>query len=170
MNALDLVVLAVLAYMVVRGLLRGFADTLFSLLAWVLAFLIGKWGAVALAPLFGIANPGLRYFVGFAVVFLVVLVGVLLVGVLLVGHVIAATLRALGLGPADSVLGGAAALVKGLVVLTGLTVAAGLTALPQTDFWREAAVAKPLQGLAMRALPWLPAELAEHVRFDSTNG
>lgn len=165
MNALDLVVLVVLAYMVVRGLLRGFTDTMFSLLAWVLAFLIGKWGAVALAPLFGIANPGLRYFVGFAVVFLVVLVSVLLVG-----HFIGATLRALGLGPADSVLGGVAGLAKALVVLIGFTVAAGLTALPQTDFWREAAVAKPLQGLAMRALPWLPAELAEHVRFDSTNG
>ena len=71
MTTLDFVVLILLGYMVVRGLLRGFADTVFSLLAWVLAFYVGKWGAVALAPLFGIDTPGLRYFVAFAVVFLV---------------------------------------------------------------------------------------------------
>lgn len=165
MTLLDWVVLAVLGYMVVRGLLRGFADTVFSLLAWVLAFYVGKWGAVALAPLFGIDTPGLRYFVAFAVVFLVVLIGVLLVG-----HLISASLRALGLGPADSVLGGVAGLVRGLVVLTVLTLAAGLTALPRTDFWQNAALAQPLQRLAVVALPWLPAELAEHVRFDSSNG
>lgn len=165
MNGLDLVVVAVLGFTLVRGLMRGLADTLFSFAAWVLAFYIGKWGAVVLAPLFGIENPALRYFVGFAVVFVLVLVGVLLVG-----HLLSATLRAIGLGPADTVLGGLAGALKGLAILIGLTVAAGLTALPQTDFWRHAAFSHTLQTLATFALPWLPDELAQHVHFESIPG
>ena len=48
---LDLIVLLVLVLTVVRGLMRGMVDTLFSLAAWVLAFVLGKWGALVVAPL-----------------------------------------------------------------------------------------------------------------------
>lgn len=160
MNALDIVVLVILAYMTIRGLMRGFVDTVFSLLAWVLAFKIGQWGTLGLAPLFGIDNPGLRYFVSFAVVFIVVLVAVLLIG-----HLLGATLRSLGLGAVDGVFGGLAGMLKAVVVLLGFTLAAGLTALPQTELWRNAALTGPFEGLARHALAWLPAELAEHIHY-----
>ena len=48
-----------------------------------------------------------------------------LVVVLLAGHAVAALVRAVGLGPADKVLGGLIGMVKGLVILTGFSVAAG---------------------------------------------
>ncbi len=163
MNALDVVVLLILLFAVVRGLMRGLVDTLFSLAAWVLAFIAGKWGAVLAAPLlpFGADNPGVRYFAGFAVVFLAVLIGVLLLG-----HALAALIKAAGLGAADTVLGGVLGLAKGLVILVGLTLAAGLTSLPRTDFWQQSALSGSLQTLARAALPLVPADMAKYVRFE----
>ena len=163
MSMLDLIVLLVLILAVVRGLMRGMVDTLFSLVAWVLAFMLGKWGALIMAPLLpvGIENPAIRYFVGFAVVFLLVLIGVLLLG-----HALASLVKAVGLGSADKVLGGVLGLAKGLVILIGLTLAAGLTSLPRTDFWKQAMLSGSLQAMALRALPLLPAKVAKYVRFE----
>jgi len=160
---LDLIVLLVLVLTVVRGLMRGMVDTLFSLAAWILAFVLGKWGALVVAPLLpiGIESPSIRYFVGFAVVFLVVLIGVLLLG-----HVMATLVKAAGLGGADTVLGGVLGLAKGLVILVGLTLAAGLTSLPRTDFWKQARVSGTLQAMAQRALPLVPADVAKYIRFE----
>lgn len=163
MSMLDLIVLLVLILAVVRGLMRGMVDTLFSLAAWILAFLLGKWGALMVAPLLPIAieNPAIRYFAGFAVVFLVVLIGVLLLG-----HALASLVKAAGLGGTDKLLGGVLGLAKGLVILIGLTLAAGLTSLPRTDFWKQASLSHSLQVMAQFALPLLPADMAKYVRFE----
>jgi membrane protein required for colicin V production len=163
MSMLDLIVLLVLILTVVRGLMRGMIDTLFSLAAWMLAFVLGKWGALLVAPLLpiGVDNPAIRYFAGFAVVFLVALIGVLLLG-----HALAALVRAVGLGSADTLLGGALGLAKGLVILVGLTLAAGLTSLPRTEFWKQAMLSGSLQAMAQRALPLLPVDVSKYVRFE----
>jgi len=163
MSLLDIIVLLVLVLTVVRGLMRGLIDTLFSLLAWMLAFVLGKWGALIAAPLLPIAveNPGIRYFAGFAVVFLVVLIGVLLLG-----HALATLVKAVGLGSADTLLGGVLGLAKGVVILIGLTLAAGLTSLPRTEFWKQAMLSGSLQAMAQHALPLLPDDVAKYVRFE----
>ena len=163
MSLLDIIVLLILVLTVVRGLMRGMIDTLFSLAAWVLAFLLGKWGALMVAPMLpiGVENPAIRYFAGFMVVFLV-----MLIGVLLLGHALASLVKAVGLGGADKVLGGVLGLAKGLVILVGLTIAAGLTSLPRTEFWKQAALSGSLQAMAMRTLPLIPDDMAKHVRFD----
>ena len=163
MSMLDVIVLLVLVLTVVRGLMRGMVDTLFSLAAWVLAFLLGKWGALMVAPLLpiGIENPAIRYFAGFAVIFLAVLIGVLLLG-----HALASLVKAVGLGGADKVLGGVLGLTKGLVILIGLTLAAGLTSLPRTEFWKQAALSGSLQTMALRTLPLVPDDMVKYVRFE----
>jgi membrane protein required for colicin V production len=163
MSLLDLIVLLVLVLAVVRGLMRGMIDTLFSLAAWILAFVLSKWGAVWVAPLLpiGVESTGIRYFAGFAVIFLVVLIGVLLLG-----HGLATLVKAVGLGSVDKVLGGVLGLAKGLVILTGFTLAAGLTSLPRTDFWKQAMLSGSLQAMAQRALPLVPKDVAKYVRFE----
>lgn len=163
MSMLDLVVSLILLLAVVRGLMRGMVDSLFSLAGWILAFVAGKWGASLLAPLLpaAIDMPSIRYFVAFAVIFLLVLLAVLLLG-----HVVGAAVRSVGLGSADRVLGGVVGLAKGLVILVGLTLAAGLTSLPRTDFWKQASLSGNLQMMAQGVLPLVPADVAKHVRFD----
>lgn len=163
MSMLDLIILLVLIFTVVRGLMRGMIDTLFSLAAWILAFMLGKWGAVLVAPLLpvGIESPAIRYFTGFALVFLV-----MLIGVLLLGHALASLVRAVGLGGADTLLGGLLGLAKGLMILVGLTLAAGFTSLPRTEFWKQAMLSGSLQAMAQRALPLLPVDASKYVRFE----
>jgi membrane protein required for colicin V production len=163
MSMLDLIVLLVLLLAIVRGLMRGMVDTMFSLAAWILAFVVGKWGASMVAPLLPVAveSPSIRYFAAFAVIFLVVLIGVLLLG-----HVLASLVKAAGLGGTDRVLGGALGLVKGLVIVVGLTLAAGLTSLPRTDFWKQAALSGSLQVMAQFALPLVPDDVAKYIRFE----
>lgn len=163
MSMLDIIVLLVLVLTVVRGLMRGMIDTLFSLAAWLLAFTLGKWGAALVGPLLpmGVENPAIRYFAGFTAIFLVVLIGVLLLG-----HALASLVKAVGLGSADKMLGGVLGLTKGLVILIGLTLAAGLTSLPRTDFWKNSTVSAGLQMMALRALPLLPENMAKYVRYE----
>lgn len=163
MSLLDIIVLLILVLTIVRGLMRGMVDTLFSLAAWLLAFLLGKWGALMVAPMLpiGVENPAIRYFAGFAIIFLVVLIGVLLLG-----HALASLLKAVGLGGTDKLLGGVLGLAKGMVILVGLTLAAGLTSLPRTEFWQQATFSGTLQAMAIRALPLIPGDMAKYVRFD----
>jgi membrane protein required for colicin V production len=163
MSVLDLIVLLVLLLAVVRGLMRGMVDSLFSLAAWILAFAAGKWGAAVAAPLLPVAveTPAIRYFAAFAVIFLVVLIGVLLLG-----HVLAKLVEDAGLGGPDRVLGGVVGLAKGLVILVGLTLAAGLTSLPRTDFWKQASLSRSLQMMAQFSLPLVPADVAKYIRFE----
>jgi membrane protein required for colicin V production len=162
-SVLDIIVVLLLVLTVVRGLMSGLVNTLFSLAAWILAFLLGKWGALMVEPMLpaGLESPAIRYFAGFALVFLVVLIAVLLLG-----HALASLVKAVGLGSADKVLGGAMGLVKGLVILTGFTLLAGLTSLPRTDFWKQAALSDSLQAMAQSALPLVPTDVAKYVRFE----
>ncbi len=162
MTALDIIVLLIIGITAVRGLMRGFVDTLFSLAAWFLAFMAGKWGAVVVAPMLPVSmdSARMRYFVAFALVFLVVLVGVLLLG-----HLLASMLRAIGLGGADKVLGGAVGLLKGGLIVIGFTLVAGLSSLPRTQLWRSASLSSSLEAVAVRALPFLPPKIAKYIKF-----
>jgi membrane protein required for colicin V production len=163
MTMLDLIVVLVLLLSVIHGLARGLVDTLFSLGSWVLAFFGGQWSAALVGPMLPAAmgSPGTRFFVGFAVVFLVVLIVVRLIT-----YAIVSIIKKVGLGTADKVLGGVAGLIQGVVILVVLTLAAGLTALPRTEFWKKALLADGLQAAAKRSLPLVPADVARYIRFE----
>lgn len=162
MTALDWVAMLLLSASAVLGLVRGVVVEIFSLIAWILAFLAAQWGAAAVGPFLPVElSGGLRYFAGFVAVFIVAFFVLLLLGRLLKGAV-----GAVGLGGVDKAVGGVFGLLRGLVILTGLTLAAGLTALPQTDFWKNALSSRLLESLAMAVEPLLPARLVEHIHYN----
>jgi membrane protein required for colicin V production len=51
-------------------------------------------------------------------------------------------------------------------MLVVLALAAGLTAVPREPFWREAKLAPPLETAAIAVKPYLPAALADRVRYE----
>lgn len=163
MSELDWVVVLILAVSIVLSLMRGLVAEIFSLGAWILAILAGKWGAPVVAPLLPIdpKSENLSYFAGFVVVFLV-----MMVVVLLLGKMVKSAVGAIGLGGADRLVGGIFGLLRGVVILIGLTLAAGLTALPQTDFWKNALSSRLLETLALSVQPLLPAKLVEHIHYN----
>ena len=163
MTALDWIVVLTLAASVILGLLRGLVAEVFSLGSWVVALIAERLGAAAVAPMLpmDVVSEGMRHFVAFVVVFLAVMIVVMLLGRLVRGVVGAA-----GLGGADRAVGGVFGLLRGVVILVGLTLAAGLTALPQTGFWKNALFSGVLERLAAKAAPLLPAKVAKHIQFN----
>lgn len=161
MSSLDLLVLCVLAGSATLGLMRGLVKEVFSLAAWVLAFL----GARLLGPLVaqllpGAENPALRYAAALVLVFVAVLLGAALAGSLLSGIV-----RMAGLEAYDRTLGLLFGLARGGAALVALTVLAGLTALPQTQTWKDAWSRVPLERAARQVIPWLPRDVSALIKF-----
>jgi membrane protein required for colicin V production len=163
MTGLDWIILLILAASVFRSLMRGLIEEVFSLAAWLVAFVVAKWGAVAVGPLLpiGVESESMRYFAGFAVVFLA-----MMIIVFIVGHIVKSSVESVGLKGADRLIGGVFGLLRGLVILVGLTLAAGLTQFPQTDFWRQASLSHSLEIMAVQVKPLLPEKLASYIRYD----
>jgi membrane protein required for colicin V production len=162
MSVLDWIVVLTFAASVIRSLMRGLVEEVFSLGAWIVAFLAGKWGAAALGPVLpiNVQSEGMLYFAGFVVVFLV-----MLIAVMLLGHLLKGAVGAVGLGPADKFVGGVFGALRALVILVGLTLAAGLTSLPQTEFWKRSVLSKSLEDMAVWVKPLLPVDLAKHIHY-----
>jgi len=161
MNSLDIIVLAILAASTLLGLTRGFVREVFSLAAWVLAFIGARLLGPVLAPMMpGADNPGLQYAAALVLVFVVILVGAGLLGGVLAGLV-----KLAGLGVYDRLLGMMFGVVRGGAALLGLALLAGLTAVPKTVFWQSAQTRMPLELAAQKIAPWLPKDVSVLIKY-----
>ena len=161
MTGLDIGVMGVMAASSLLGLMRGFVREAFSLAAWIAAFLLARTLAPELSPLVpGVESEALRHLVALAVVFLCVLIGVGLAGSVLAGLV-----KWAGMAAYDKLLGLLFGGLRGVVILLVFTLAAGLTALPKTDFWQDSLLHVRLEEVAMAVQPWLPDDLTKHLRY-----
>lgn len=161
MSSLDIVVLGILAGSTILGLMRGLVKEVFSLAAWVLAFIGARTFGPLLAQLLpGADNPALRHAMALILVFVLILVGAGLVGSLLAGVV-----RLVGLGAYDRLLGVMFGLLRGGVAVVALALLAGLTALPKTPMWQAAMSRVPLELAAQKLLPWLPRDVSVLIKY-----
>jgi len=158
----DYGVVAVLGLTLLLGFWRGLVSEILALAAWVVAFFAARATASEVGRLFAdvLKDQAVQYVVGFAAVF----VGVLVVFALL-RLAVTRVLAAAGLGVLDRFLGGVFGAVQGLAVLLALVVAGGLTSLPQQPWWRDAVSAPPLETAALATKPYLPPELAKRIRY-----
>lgn len=162
MTVFDYGVLTLLATSVLLGLWRGVVSEILALASWVVAFLVARAQAWRVVPWLGgqVADPTLRLAAGFAVVFVGVLVVFLLARLLL-----SMLLRAAGLGLLDRLLGACFGVLRGGLAVLAVVAVGGMTALPKTAWWREAALSPPLETAVIAAKPWLPVEMAQRIRF-----
>lgn len=161
MTGLDFLVVGIMAISAVGGLMRGLVREVFSLGAWVLAFLFAKSLAPFVAPMVpGVESEALRHFAAIVLVFVVIVVVASLSGAVLAGMV-----KWVGLGFYDKFMGVVFGTLRGGIIVLLLTLLAGLTALPQTGFWQDALTHESLETAARVAMPWLPSGLAEHIRY-----
>ncbi|BBP03650.1 colicin V biosynthesis protein [Sulfuriferula plumbiphila] len=162
MTGFDFVVIGVVALSVLLGLMRGAVKEILSLAAWVLAFVAAKTFAATAAGVMPdfISNAALRYLAGFILVFIVVMALAMLLSLLL-----SESLKALGLGMVDRMLGGVFGFLRGMVIVTMLVLLAGLTQLPKTEVWRQASLSGVFEILAIMVKPWLPMDLANHIHY-----
>ncbi|MCC7083144.1 MAG: CvpA family protein [Burkholderiales bacterium] len=163
MTLVDYSVFAILGLSVLISVWRGAVREVLALGGWVLAFLAAQAYAGPVGTLLpaSIESPGLRLLLSFAAVFLLILFLTTLVAV-----AISRLLHAAGLGSLDRGLGAIFGLARGILVVMILVLLCGLSDLPRTPVWRDAMLRAPLEAAAASVLPFLPYELARHIRFD----
>lgn len=158
----DYVALGIVALSLLIGVWRGVVSEILALLAWVAAFLAARTWAAPVGDFVatGLNESAWRQIAGFVAV----AVGVLVLFAL--GRWLASLfLKAVGLAPLDRMLGALFGIARGVLIVWGLVLLAGVTALPQQQWWRQALLAPPLETAALAAKPWLPPDLAKRIRY-----
>ena len=161
LNWADYALLAVLAISMAVGVWRGFVVEVLSLTVWIGAFWLSVAFGADVAPyLTGVGEPSARLFLGYAGVFLLVLI---LGGIATwaIGKLIANT----GLSGTDRVLGLGFGLARGLVLACVAVMLLGFTPVPQDAWWSQSRFLPGVQRGAEWMVTFLPREAAEQIRF-----
>ncbi|MEA2080604.1 MAG: CvpA family protein [Pseudomonadota bacterium] len=158
----DYILLAVIAISGLLSLWRGFVMEAISLVSWIAALWVAMIFFRDLANLMEdwIDTASIRDATAFAILF----VSTVLVGGLvnfLAGQLVAKT----GLTATDRALGMLFGIARGVVIVAVLVLLAGLTALPQDAWWQEALLLGHFQDMALWLRSFLPANIAENIRF-----
>ena len=162
LTTFDYAVMAVIALSALRGAWRGLLSEVFGLIGWIAAFFIACRCVGLVVPYIPANWPGgalTQWVLAFALI---------VIGVVLVASVANALLARLvevsGLGGVDRSLGLMFGLARGAILVVLLVALAGLTELPQQEFWRHALL-RPYAEQGVRELKsLLPQPLADYVR------
>lgn len=160
MVALDWVLLAVLAASMLLGAWRGLVYEVFSVIAWIAAFLLAQWlapDAAALLPIERAPEAG-RYAVGFVVVF----IAVVFAGGL-VAWLVKQLVQAVGLRPIDRTLGAAFGLVRAAVLLMALAVVINMSPARGAGWWTGSQGAQASMAALKVFKPALPERFGKYL-------
>ena len=162
MTTFDYAVMAILLVSIIVSALRGLVREILSLIGWIAAFVVASMFAEQVAPVLPLLppHPVLRTIVAF----LLLLVAMTL-GMALLNWGLMRAIQASGLTLADRGLGGLFGLARGLVIVLALVMVAGMTKLPQMEFWKEALFSPLLETAVRTVKPWLPADIGNKVKF-----
>jgi membrane protein required for colicin V production len=150
----------VLAFCFLAGAWRGLVYEVFALAAWVVAFFAAQTFADAAAahlPL-GDLSPGVRYAIGFLVLFVAAMCLTTLMGSLLTR-----LLSAVGLGLLNRFFGAWFGLARGGVLLLAVTAVVEAMPMHTSTSWQASQGAIWLR-VGLHALqPWLPQQIGQYL-------
>ena len=157
MQAIDIGILIILALPTLVGVMYGFLNILFSIIAWILAIgIAAKFGSFFSPMLADYVDTVLiRDMLAFSGLFIVSLMLLTLLG-----YFIVKLLGRTGLTGADRILGLFFGMGLGIVIVSVIVFLAGFTALPEAPWWRSAILLEPFQHIAMWAHGFLPTNIA----------
>lgn len=163
MTSFDYAVLAIIGLSVLLSMMRGFVREILALAGWIAACFVAKIYTLQLAQLLppSIPTESLRLLAAFLMLFLAALLVCTLLAIAL-SHIF----KKMGLSWLDRCLGGVFGLVRGIVIVTVLVFLAGLTTVPKDARWPNAMFSAPLEAIVLSLLPWLPRDIAKHVKYD----
>jgi membrane protein required for colicin V production len=162
MNAIDYGVIVLMLLSIGAGVVRGAIREVMNIAGWVLAYGLAHAFAADLAPIFAdwVGEPAGRMLLAWASIFLAVVVVVSLIASLL-----SEVVRKLGMSGLDRGVGALIGLARGLLVMLAITLGVGLTKIPQTVMWKQAAVTPWMELAAMYTRGLLPESIAAKVRY-----
>jgi membrane protein required for colicin V production len=162
MTVFDAAIVGVLGVSTLFAWLRGIVRSVLGFVAWIAGLVAG----------FLFSPPLARMLPGFpdhpllpqAIAFVLIFVAAILAGAL-IAWPIRAVIHGAGLGFIDRGLGAVFGVVRGLVLVLVFVVAAGLSSLPERDWWQNSLFAPPLEAAALALRPWLPQAWAERLTY-----
>ncbi len=161
LTVVDYAAIAILVGSMLLGMLRGLVRELFNLVGWVVAFFVARAFGPSVAHWLPADLPGGEMTQG-ALGFLLVLVAVVF-GAGIVSALIGRMTDMIGLRPADRGLGMLFGIVRGILLLMLLMVAAKLTALPQQPVWQHSLVRPWVEVGLDRLMPYLPEPVQHYL-------
>jgi membrane protein required for colicin V production len=160
MPTVDWIFLAVLLVSLVVGAWRGLVFEVLSVVSWAVAFVLAQWFAPDVAAHLSLsgASKAIRYAAGFVIVF----VASIFAGGL-VAFLVKKLIAAVGLRPADRLLGAGFGLVRGVLLLLAVSVVVGMTPLHTSTWWTQA-TGPHITGAALQGLkPLLPQDFGKYL-------
>lgn len=148
---------------VLLGWWRGMVYEILSLLSWVTSYFVAKSWTAEFAPYMPavLESETLKNIAAFLAVFITTLI---LCGI--AAWSLNKLIKSFGLDwRTDGVAGAIFGFFRGCMLVVVLVLLAGLTKLPQTPFWHEALLSKPLQNVAMITKDLLPTDMAKQVSY-----
>jgi len=163
MTQFDYIILLIVILSVLLGWWRGLVYEVLSLLSWITSYFVAVAWATDLTPYMPavLENETLRSVAAFTAVFIATLI---LCGI--AAWALNKLIKSFGLDwRTDGVMGALFGFFRGLMLVLLLVLMAGLTKLPQTPFWRDALLSKPLQNVAWVFKKMLPKDMAKRVSY-----
>ncbi len=163
MTAFDYTVLAVLGLSIILSVMRGLVKEVLSILAWFVAFYVGRTYTDQMLPLIptDIPSESLRTLAAFLVLFLATLLLATLLAI-----AISAIFKKVGLGWLNRILGAVFGAFRGVLIVCILVLLAGMTDMPKDARWKNAMFSAPFEALVVSMLHWLPDGISKHVKYD----
>ena len=159
MQVADILILFVLALPALVGVIYGFLNIAFSILAWTLALGVAARFTPVFAPLLAqtIEAPILRIILAFS--------GLFIVSLLIftaIGFIVVKLLGRAGLTATDRFLGLFFGMGLGSVIVLVVVFLAGFTAVPSEAWWERSLLLQPFERVSVWAEEYLPRSMAEY--------
>ena len=166
MHAIDIGIIIILALPAIIGVLYGFLNIIFSLIAWTLASIIATKFGSHFAPMLESLTDTLllQKILAFIAVFIISLM-ILSALAFLISKLLGRT----GLTAADRILGLFFGFALGGFIVAVIVFLAGFTALPNESWWTDSLLLEPFQLIGEWGQQFLPEDFAEHHEYQSTD-
>lgn len=163
MNSFDLLIIGILAIFAAIGAWRGLMREAISLLTWVLSVVLAWFYAAPVSQLLAgfVKDTALRQLTAFVLIFVLVFVLGMVASWLI--HKYFPLKR--GFRIANNVLGGLVGAARGAVIVIAVFLVAGLTPIPQRDWWRDSAITPYFERAAVYVASYIPRDIARHIRY-----
>ena len=159
MQTVDILILVVIALPAIVGVLYGFLNIAFSLLAWALAIGISVKLTGYFAPMLEshVDTPILRVILAFTGLFIVSLVILTIIGFLIVK-----LLGRTGLTATDRILGLFFGMGLGVIIVQVVVFMAGFTAIPEAPWWQRSLTMQPFERVSVWMGKYLPETMVKY--------
>ena len=162
LNYLDIGIIIVILLTALVGMVQGFVWMTIFLVTWIAAVFLSVTYSADLAKTlpFNLSNDLIQTGISALLIFL----GVLLAGAL-INFLFGKAIKAIGIGAIDRIFGTGLGIALGTLILSLLTMLAGMTPLPDQELWKTSSLIPKLEESADWIKSFVPPEFDEYLQL-----